>query len=83
MTPKEITELIYNTLLQKYKTQALDKHELASELHISVSCVNKRIMQGYGLPDYKKGNGKCGRIRFPIINVAKFIAENNIRVACF
>lgn len=83
MENKEQIELLYHTLLAKYKKLVLNKKELSIELGISVSCINYRIINGLGLPAYKKGSGKCGRIGFPIINVAGFIVENNIKVADF
>ena len=83
MENKEQIELMYHTLLAKYKKLLLNKKELSNEFGISVSCINYRIINGLGLPSYKKGSGKCGRIGFPIINVARFIIENNIKVADF
>lgn len=83
MENKEQIELLYHTLLAKYRKLVLDKKELSIELGISVSCINYRIIKGLGLPSYKKGSGKCGRIGFPIISVSRFIVENNIKVADF
>lgn len=83
MDNKEQIELLYHTLLAKYKKLVLNKKELSVELGISVSCINYRIINGLGLPEYKKGSGKCGRIGFPIINVARFTVENNIKVSDF
>lgn len=81
MENKEQIELLYHTLLAKYRKLVLDKKELSLELGISVSCINYRIINGLDLPSYIKGSGKSGRVRFPIINVARYIVENNIKVA--
>lgn len=76
----ENTKLVYLELISKYKKQVIDKKELSNELGISVSCINYRMSKGVSLPPYNKGDGSCGRIGFTIINVAKHLVQNNIKL---
>ena len=76
----EKTKFVYQELNNKYKKQVLDKKELSNELGISVSCINYRISKGVSLPPYNKGAGSCGRIGFTILNVAKYLVQQNIQL---
>ena len=76
-----INEAIYQDLLNRYKKVALNKEELSHELGISVSALNNCIVQGYGLPEYKKlGNAKNARVIFTIVCIAKYLS-NTVKVA--
>jgi len=76
-----IDEGIYQDLLNRYKKMALNKKELANELCVSVSAISNCIVNGYGIPEYKKlGDAKNARVIFPIIAVAKFMS-NTVKVA--
>lgn len=76
-----INEAIYQDLLNRYKKIALNKEELSRELGISVSALNNCIVQGYGLPEYKKlGNAKNARVIFPIVCIAEYLS-NTVKIA--
>lgn len=70
-------EVFVKDLKKQYKKTALNIQELADELGVSVNTVRLGIKQGKGMPRYKKiGGGKeRQRVIFPIIEVAKFLAN--------
>lgn len=78
----ESHKAIYDSLVAKYKKQALNKKELASELGYSVSAINKKIEDGRDLPGYiKMGDHKSATVRFPIFQVAEYLSAANIKTA--
>ncbi len=73
---KTSIEDIANQLRRKYNRSVLSKKELANELNIGISTLNNYIMQGYGIPKYKKiGNAKNAKVIFPILEVARFLSQ--------
>lgn len=74
--------IIYETLFKKYGKQCIDKKELASEMGMSVSMINKLVPMRIGVPEFIKSkfggeNSKNGKILFPLISVAEFISRTN------
>jgi len=68
-------------LSSRYKKSTLTKQELSNELGISVSSINNYIVKGCGIPSYVKvGNGKNGKVIFPIINVVDYLS-NTVKVS--
>lgn len=71
------TKIIYDQLVAKYNKVAIGKKELAEELNVSKSTIDNYLMRGYGLPRYRKvGNTRHGRVIFPLVEVAKYLAES-------
>jgi len=68
-------------LIKKYNTTVLTKQQLADELQISISTINRYMsFGGIGLPRYVRvGIGSRSRVIFPIEEVAKFLEENDSR----
>ena len=68
-------------LLKKYDASTLTKQQLADELQISISTVNRYMsFGGIGLPRYIRiGTGSRSRVVFPIEDVARFLEENDSR----
>lgn len=64
-------------LKKKYKKTALTTKEVANELGLSVNTIRFGMKAGKGIPKYKKVGGGVSRQRviFPIIDVAKFLAN--------
>ena len=78
MTPIEV---IKKDLVEKYNKSTLSKQEIANELGIGLSTLNKYIAEGIGIPEYKKiGTSKNSRVLFPIQAVAEYLAST-IKVA--
>lgn len=71
-----ISQIIRNDLLSKYGKSTISKIELANEMGIGLSTLNKYLSEGIGLPEYKKvGTSKNSRVLFPIQAVAEFLAD--------
>ena len=69
-------QLIYQDLKTRYKKASRSKSELAVELGVSISTIDKYKKDGIGLPNYKKlGNAKNAKIIFNIIDVANFLSQ--------
>ena len=67
----------FQYLVQKYRS-GLSRKELALELNISLSTLDRLLKIGMGLPEYKRiGSGKRARIIFPVGKVAEFL-ENDL-----
>ncbi len=67
----------FQYLTKKYEKVGLSREELARELTISLSTVDRLLKLGVGLPSYKRlGMGKRARIIFPVGAVAAFLDEN-------
>ena len=81
MTNKYLSKIILEDLTTRYKKSTLTKQELSNELGVSVSSINSYIVKGEGIPEYVKvGNGKNGKVLFPIVNVVDYLS-NTIKVA--
>ena len=77
-----INKMILEQLTGKYSKAVMNKIEVAYELDISVHTLNNWIVDGHGIPEYKKlGTAKNSRVVFPIICVAEFLSQT-IKVAC-
>ncbi len=71
---------IYEYLLRKYKRITIGKKEMAAELGIGLSTLDKYIAQGMGIPPYKKiGRAKNARLLFCICDVAEFLNRDQIK----
>lgn len=82
MTYQEQFNLYFESLKSEYKTLMLTKKELSKVLGISESTINLYLSKNINLPDYKKmADGKNSRVMFPLMNVAKYLTENIIRVS--
>jgi len=69
-------QLIYQDLKTRYKKASLSKTELAQELGVSLSTIDKYKKDGIGLPNYKKlGNAKNAKVIFNIIDVANYLSK--------
>ena len=69
-------ESIERNLYSKYKKSTLSKKQLAKELGIGLSTLNKYLANGIGLPNYKKmGNAINSRVLFNIRDVAEFLSQ--------
>lgn len=69
----------FQYLTQKYKKIGLSRQELATELTVSLSTIDRLLKQGLGLPSYKRiGMGERARIVFPVSAVATFLDEQLI-----
>ena len=76
-----VNETIEKNLYAKYKRQTLSKKELANELGIGLSTLNKYIAQGVGVPNYiKMGTSTNSRVLFNIHDVAEFMSQT-VKVA--
>ena len=74
------SQKIENLLVIRYG-MTLTKKELSEVLKVSVSSINNYIVQGEGIPEYTKvGNGKNGKVLFPVVNVVDYLS-NTIKVA--
>ena len=70
------SQVIFEALNQKYNKSTLSKVELASELGIGLSTLNKYLVKGIGLPNYiKLGTAINSRVLFNISDVADFLAD--------
>ena len=70
------SQYLFEMLNNKYHRITISKVELASELGIGLSTLNKYLAQGIGLPNYKKvGTAKNSRVLFNISDVADFLAD--------
>ncbi len=69
-------ELLLTELRERYKKSTLSKREMAYEMGISYSGIDKMISKGYGIPNYKKlGEKSNSRIIFTIVEAAKFLSQ--------
>ncbi len=67
-------KVIYNEMSLRYEKATLTKKELAVELNISESTINRNMNKGVGIPGYLKlGDAKNSKVIFPILEVAKFL----------
>ena len=64
-------------LTTKYQKIGLSRKDLAEELSVSLSTIDRLIKMKVGIPKYKRiGNGIRARIVFPVHAVAEFLNEN-------
>ena len=69
------TQKIYETLVTSYNI-TIGKDELAQILNVSVSYINKCIMQGKGIPNYKKlSSARNAKIIWNLADVADYITD--------
>ena len=69
----ENTNIIYNSLRENYNI-TITKKDLANILSSSVSFIDKCMMKGQNLPNYKKlGSSKNSKIIFNLWDVAEFL----------
>jgi len=74
-------ENMYNYLVKKYNKATITKKELAIEISMSVSSIDKFIMENKNIPKYRKiGNGKNSKVLFNVLDVAKFLYSDLIQV---
>jgi predicted DNA-binding transcriptional regulator AlpA len=76
----------FNGILQMLKDSfpkkmTLNKKEVSGVMGISLSTLDNYIARGYKLPKYiKMGNSKNSVVRFNIVDVAKFLANAQVKV---
>lgn len=76
----------FNGILQMLKDMfpnqiTLNKKEVSGVMGISLSTLDNYIARGYKLPKYiKMGNSKNSVVRFNIVDVAKFLANAQVKV---
>jgi len=76
-----LIDTIQQQLYSKYKRLTLSKSEVAQEMGIGLSTLNKYMAEGMNLPNYKKiGTAKNSRVIFNVADVAEFLADT-IKVA--
>ena len=76
-----LIDTIQQQLYSKYKRLTLSKSEVAKEMGIGLSTLNKYMAEGMNLPNYKKiGTAKNSRVIFNVADVAEFLADT-IKVA--
>jgi len=72
---KNNKELIFNSLKEKYNI-TIGKLELSKILNVSVSYINKCIMKGTGVPNYKKlGTSKNSKVLWNLADVSEYLAD--------
>ena len=68
---------ILDVLSSRYNKATLTKDELAIELGVSLSTIDKALSKGNVLPQHiRVGIGKKSSIRFSIVAVANYITNN-------
>lgn len=66
---------LFCSLRERYNI-TITKKELAEILSSSVSFIDKCIMNGKNIPDFKKlGESKNAKVIFNLVDVAKFLAK--------
>jgi len=81
MTKKDFYSQKTEDLIVSQYGQVLTKQNLAHLLKVSVSSINNYIVKGEGVPEYiKVGNGKKGKVLFPVVNVVSYMS-NTIKVS--
>ena len=71
----ENKEMIYNSLKEKYNI-TVTKKQLAEILSSSISFIDKCIMKGENIPNYKKlGSSKNSKVIFTLTDVADFLCN--------
>ena len=74
----ETVQLEMNRLENKYH-RAMTKREVAEELGISISTMDRRIKQAIDIPRYKET--RTGTYLFPLSEVALFLSSDLVRSA--
>jgi len=74
----ETLELEMNRLENKYH-RAMTKKEVANELCISLSTMDRRIASATDIPSYKET--RTGTLLFPLSEVALFLSSGLVRSA--
>jgi len=69
----ENTDMIFNSLKERYNI-TITKKDLAQILSSSVSFIDKCIMKGQNIPNFKKlGSSRNSKIIFNLWDVAEFL----------
>ena len=69
---------ILKNLVERYQKSTLTKSELANELGVSLSTIDKALAKGNVLPQsIKIGDEKNSSVRFNIVAVASYIENIN------
>ena len=72
---EENKRIIYDSLLLKYNI-TIGKKELAEILNVSISYIDKSIMKGNGIPNYKKlGSSKNAKVVFNLLDVSSYLVD--------
>jgi hypothetical protein len=66
-------QLLVDYFLRKYDKVTLSREEVAKELDIGVSTLDKRLSSNSNVPKYKK---IAGRVMFPITSLADFLTND-------
>ena len=71
----ENKKVIYESLQKKYNI-TIGKKELSEILDVSQSYIDKAIMRGDGIPNYKKlGSSKNAKVVFNLLDIADYITN--------
>jgi len=71
----------FQYLTSKYNKVAINRHELANELGVSLSTIDRQLKSRRGLPNFKRmGEGTKARILFPLSEVSIFIETQLMEV---
>lgn len=81
MKERRFEKELFEDFTTRYQKSTLTKKELANELGVSVSSINKYIGLGTGIPEYIKiGTARNAKVLFPVVNVVEYLS-NTISVA--
>jgi len=71
----ENKDIIFSTLKEKYNI-TVTKKELAEILSSSISYIDKCIMKGENIPNYKKlGNSRNAKVIFNLADIVDYICS--------
>jgi len=63
-------------LFKRYNKLVLNKRELAQEMGVSLSFIDKSLARGYGIPNYiKLGHASNGKVMFNMVDVANYLSS--------
>lgn len=66
----------YLIMLKREYGYSLSKKELSIVLRISVQTIDRRLKEGYDLPNYmRSGDGKRASYYWPVTSVARYLTE--------
>ena len=69
---------ILKNLVERYQKSTLTKSELANELGVSLSTIDKALAKGNVLPQsIKVGDKKNSSVRFNMVAIASYISNIN------
>ncbi len=85
MTQNEILkyniEHVKNSIPGIEKSAGATKQQLALFMNMSIASLDRAMAAGSGIPEYIKGRGQKGHIRFPLINIALFLTNQTVKIA--